>query len=216
MRTKRKALLLVCLILLAAWAGKARTDTTAPKVDPATALQHLLDGNARYVKGDVTHPNQRPSDAAQHPLAVVLSCSDSRVPPEIVFDQGVGDLFVVRAAGNTYDHLGLQTIVYAVEHLGTRLIVVMGHDQCGAVTGAVKQYPRPAGPMLENIYPAVKATKDKPGDHASNAISENAILVARKLRTEPKFSGLVARGELRIVPARYNLANGSVAILPEN
>jgi carbonic anhydrase len=179
-------------------------------------LHHLLDGNARYVKGEAKHPNQHPSDAPQHPLAVVLSCSDSRVPPEIVFDQGVGDLFVVRAAGNTYDQLGLETIAYAVEHLGTRLIVVIGHDQCGAVTGAVKEYPTRSGPLLENIYPAVKATMDKPGDHVSNAISENAILIARQLRNEPRLSGRVERGELRIVPARYNLANGSVAILPEN
>src|SRR6266481_8038480 len=178
MRTKRTAQLL--LALMVAWAGIALADASAPKVDPAAALQHLLDGNARYVRGDAKRPHQRPSDAPQHPLAVVLSCSDSRVPPEILFDQGVGDLFVVRAAGNTYDQLGLQTIAYAVEHLGTRLIVVMGHDQCGAVTAAVKQYPRPAGPMLENIYPAVKAAKQSPGDPVSNAISENAILIARE------------------------------------
>jgi carbonic anhydrase len=200
---------------MVAWAGIALAEAAAPKVDPAAALQHLLDGNARYVKGDARRPHQRPSDAPQHPLAVVLSCSDSRVPPEILFDQGVGDLFVVRAAGNTYNQLGLDTIAYAVEHLGTRLIIVMGHDQCGAVTGAVKEYPKPAGAMLENIYPAVKATMDKPGDHVSNAISENAMLIARELRKDPKFSSKVASGELRIVPARYNLANGSVAILPE-
>jgi carbonic anhydrase len=200
---------------MVAWAGFALADAAAPKVDPATALQHLLDGNAHYVKGEAKRPNQSPSAAPQHPLAVVLSCSDSRVPPEILFDQGVGDLFVVRVAGNTYDQVELETIAYAVEHLGTGLIVVMGHDQCGAVTAAVTQYPKPAGPMLENIYPAVKATMDKPGDHISNAISENAILIAHELRNNPKFSGRVASGELRIVPARYNLANGIVAILPD-
>src|ERR1700686_1747344 len=92
---------------------------------PTIALQQLLDGNARYVADKATHPASRPSDAAQHPAAVILSCSDSRVPPEILFDQGVGSLFVVRAAGNTYDRLALESIQYAVAHLGTSLIVVM-------------------------------------------------------------------------------------------
>ena len=181
---------------------------------PAVALQHLLDGNARYVGDKATHPAARPSDAAQHPIAAVLSCSDSRVPPEILFDQGVGALFVVRAAGNTYDQLALESIRYAVGHLGTRLIVVIGHDQCGAVTAAVSEYPKPTqSPMLKNIYPAVKQTHGRPGDPVSNAISENAVLVAQKLAQDPELAPLVAGGELMIVAARYNLATGAVSQL---
>jgi|SRR5579863_478853 len=181
---------------------------------PAVALQQLLDGNARYVGDKATHPDSRPSDAAQHPSAVVLSCSDSRVPPEILFDQGVGALFVVRAAGNTYDRLALESIEYAVAHLGTNLIVVMGHDQCGAVTAAVNEYPKPtSSAMLKNIYPAVAKTKGQPGDPVSNAISENAILTAAKLASDPQLAPLVASGQLKIVAARYNLATGAVTIL---
>jgi carbonic anhydrase len=183
---------------------------------PAAALQQLLDGNARYVGDKATHPAARPSDAAQHPLAVILSCSDSRVPPEILLDQGVGALFVVRDAGNTYDQLALESIQYAVGHLGTRLIVVMGHDQCGAVTAAVNEYPKPTqSPLLKNIYPAIKESKGKPGDAVSNAISENAVLVAKKLAHDPQFAPLVASGELKIIPARYNLATGAVTHLGE-
>jgi carbonic anhydrase len=183
---------------------------------PAAALQQLLDGNARYVGDKATHPAARPSDAAQHPLAVILSCSDSRVPPEILFDQGVGALFVVRDAGNTYDQLALESIQYAVGHLGTRLIVVMGHDQCGAVTAAVNEYPKPTqSPLLKNIYPAIKESKGKPGDAVSNAISENAVLVAKKLAQDPQLAPLVASGELKIIPARYNLATGAVTQLGE-
>jgi carbonic anhydrase len=183
---------------------------------PAAALQQLLDGNARYVGDKATHPAARPSDAAQHPLAVILSCSDSRVPPEILLDQGVGALFVVRDAGNTYDQLALESIQYAVGHLGTRLIVVMGHDQCGAVTAAVNEYPKPTqSPLLKNIYPAIKESKGKPGDAVSNAISENAVLVAKKLAQDPQLAPLVASAELKIIPARYNLATGAVTQLGE-
>jgi len=182
---------------------------------PATqALQALLEGNQRYVDDRVQHPGQRPSYSAQHPFAVILSCSDSRVPPEIIFDQGVGNLFVVRVAGNTYDRLALQSMQYAVEHLSSTLIMVIGHDQCGAVGGAVKSYPdRHAGPMLTNIYPAVREAKGKPGDELSLAIDYNAEMMARKLAQEPQFSEKVKSGQLTIQPARYVLKTGEVKLL---
>jgi carbonic anhydrase len=198
------------------FAPRAWSASPTSEQAPAAALQQLLDGNARYVGDKATHPAARPSDAAQHPIAIVLSCSDSRVPPEILFDQGVGTLFVVRDAGNTYDQLALESIQYAVGHLGTRLIVVMGHDQCGAVTAAVNEYPKPTqSPLLKNIYPAIKESKGKPGDAVSNAISENAVLVAKKLAQDPQLAPLVASGELKIIPARYNLATGAVTQLSE-
>jgi len=180
----------------------------------AVVLQQLLDGNARYTADKAAHPDSRPSDAAQHPSAVILSCSDSRVPPEILFDQGVGSLFVVRAAGNTYDQLALESIEYAVAQLGTTLIVVMGHDQCGAVKAAVGEYPRPTNSaMLKNIYPAVAQTKGQPGDAVANAVSESAVLTAEKLARDPRLAAMVAGGQLKIVAARYSLATGAVTIL---
>src|SRR5207247_5373090 len=103
-----------------------------PTVAPAKAIAKLKEGNGRYTSGNLEHPGQTTERRAeltkdQHPFAVILSCSDSRVPPEIVFDQGLGDLFVVRVAGNVIDDHGLGSIEYAVDHLGARLIVVLGH-----------------------------------------------------------------------------------------
>jgi carbonic anhydrase len=207
---------LIPVLALGAPVSSRAASDAAQGPSAAQALQQLLDGNSRYTKDHAEHPAQRPSAAPQHPLAVILSCSDSRVPPEIVFDQGVGNLFVVRVAGNTYDQLALSSIEYAIGHLGTRLIIVMGHDQCGAVSAAVKSYPKPQGPMLDNIYPAVRKTLGKPGDPVSNAITENAILIAKRLAQEPHLADKVASGELKVLPARYNLETGAVQILESN
>ncbi len=185
-----------------------------PGPPPAEALQRLLEGNSRYVSDHPEHPHARPSAAPQRPIAVILTCSDARVPPEIVFDQGIGDLFVVRVAGNTYDRMLLETIAYGVEYGGARLVLVMGHDLCGAVTAAVKVYPdKHAGEMLQNIYPAVKNTTDAKGDRISAAISANAILVAAQLAAEPQLAPLVAKGKIKIAAARYDMTTGRVIIL---
>jgi carbonic anhydrase len=189
---------------------------TAPSVPPDKALQQLLDGNQRYVSNTAEHPDQRPTADAQHPIAAILSCSDSRVPPEILFDQGVGTIFVSRVAGNTYNSLVLESLAYSVAHLGVRLIIVMGHDQCGAVKAAIESYPeRMAGAMLKNIYPAVRAAKKMSGDLLNNAINANAELVAKNLAAEPPFAPLVKSGQLRIIAARYALASGRVTVLPD-
>jgi carbonic anhydrase len=126
----------------------------------------------------------------------------------------VGNLFIVRVAGNTYDRLALQSIEYATGHLGTTLIMVIGHDQCGAVTAALKGYPDPhAGPMLANIYAAVREARKQPGDELSNAINDNAVLTARKLAHEPELEESVKNGQLMIQPARYILKTGEVKLL---
>jgi len=199
-----------CMLALAT----ANAEDATPLTPPAKAMRLLLEGNQRYVTNRVERPNQRPSDSAQHPLAIILSCSDSRVPPEFIFDQGVGNLFIVRVAGNTYDRLALQSIEYAVGHLGTSLIMVIGHDQCGAVTAALKAYPDPhAGPMLTNIYAAVREARVQPGDELSNAIDRNAVLVARKLAHEPELEEKVKSGQLAVQPALYILKTGEVKLL---
>ena len=204
--------LVVFLIVAGATPARSASDVKGPPAEQA--LRQLLDGNDRYVQHRLLHPDSTPSDAPQHPLAVILSCSDSRVPPEIAFDQGVGKLFVVRVAGNTYDRLALESIEYAVGHLGTGLILVIGHDQCGAVTAAVKAFPDPkVGPMLENIYPAVRATQKSPGDKVSNAVDANAILTAQRLGKDPELAKHIKAGDLEILPARYSLATGKVQIL---
>jgi carbonic anhydrase len=214
-RASKAFVTLSFMVLLAGSAiGSAIASENKLSPLPGAALRQLLDGNARFAANRSEHPRQRPADAPQHPLAIILSCSDSRVPPEIAFDMGVGDLFVVRAAGNTYDRLALQSIEYAVDHLGVKLVVVMGHDHCGAVTAALAAYPDPdTGPMLMNIYPAIRATEHHGGDRLSETINENATLVAGRLAEEPALSERIKRGELKVVAARYNLSTGAVTVL---
>jgi carbonic anhydrase len=208
---------LFSIALLSVVAGSAAADPPVASMPAAKALQRLLEGNQRYVSNAAQHPDQRPSADPQHPLAAVLSCADSRVPPEIIFDQGVGALFVTRVAGNTYTALVLESLEYAVKNLGVRLIVVMGHDQCGAVDAALKAYPeRMAGVMLKNIYPAVKAARHMSGDTLTNTINANAELVAKGLAAEAPFAPLVRSGELKIIAARYGLASGRVIVLPNH
>ncbi len=193
---------------------------SAASLGPAEALRTIMEGNQRFVSGHLLHPNRgdlRRSHVAkgQRPFVAVLSCSDSRVPPEIIFDQGLGDIFVVRVAGNTVDALGLQTLAYAVEHLGTSLILVLGHDACGAVQAAVASYPKPdVGVMLTNIYPAVAATHNQPGDAVSNAIDSNVMLMVKQLTAAPVFGDRVKDGRLMIVGGRYHLDSGKVTIFP--
>jgi len=211
---KGSSLAMVAFMIAASVAVPAHSASEMQSAPPSQALQQLLDGNGRFVQRRPSHRDAIPSDAPQHPLAVILSCSDSRVPPELVFDQGVGKLFVVRAAGNTYDRLALESIEYAVEYLSTGLILVIGHDQCGAVSAAVKSYPNlKVGPMLQNIYPAVRETRKAAGDQISNAIDANAIFIAKRLSEEPALKKVVEAGRLKILPARYSLATGKVRIL---
>ena len=190
-------------------------------VGAAEALQRLLDGNQRYAGGRLVRPNQTTERRAtvaggQHPFAAILGCSDSRVPPEMVFDQGLRDLFVVRLAGNVADPVALDSLDYAVTHLGARLILVLGHERCGAVTAAVKGHEAPGdiGPMLAELRAAVAASKAMPGDPVANAIVANVELTVAKLEYSKPLSAMVESGELKIVGGIYHLATGKVEILP--
>lgn len=186
------------------------------------ALQRLLDGNKRYVEMTLAHPDQdaacRATNAAgQKPFAVILGCSDSRVPPEVVFDQGLGDLFVVRVAGNVADDVGVASIEYAVEHLGARLVLVLGHERCGAVTAAVKggELPGHLPILMRLLQPAVDKTKGLAGDGVENAIVENVKLTTAALReSKPILAEMVEKGEIKVVGARYDLDTGAVAVQP--
>ena len=186
------------------------------------ALQALMEGNRRYVAAKPLRLNQsaqRRGEVAkdQQPLAVILGCSDSRVPPEVIFDQGLGDLFVIRLAGNVADNLALGSIEYAVEHLGAPLVMVLGHSRCGAVSTAVQvvekgaQTPGHVASLVEAIWPAVNKMRGRPGDLLDNAITANVALVVERLRaTPPILSASVQNGKLRIIGARYDLDTGVV------
>ena len=169
-----------------------------------------------------SHPNQTTArrteiTGGQHPFAVIVGCSDSRVPPEIIFDQGLGDLFVIRLAGHVISDEALGSIEYALEHLGTRLIMVLGHDNCGAVTAAVKggDIPGHIGSIVKAIAPAVKKAKNQPGDLLENAIRENVAMVVEQLRSSsPLLAHLVKDGILKIIGAYYRLDDGKVTLVP--
>src|SRR5512135_1757612 len=151
------------------------------KLTPDQALTQLLRGNERFVAGWPDHPNQSAlrrrevSDSGQQPFAIILACADSRVPPEIIFDQGLGDVFVIRVAGNVLDDIILGTIEYAVEHMHTPLVMVLGHDKCGAVTAAVQgvEVRNHIQALAEALRPAVESARTQEGDLISNAIDVN-------------------------------------------
>lgn len=199
----------------------------APKSPPSAAvaadkaLGILMAGNQRFVKGKSVHPhsspNYRVSQAKdQHPLAVIVSCADSRVPPEMLFDEGIGDLFVSRVAGNVVDDAVLGSVEYAVEHLHVPLVMVLGHERCGAVSAAVAGG-HPHGHvdyLVKAIQPAVTRAKSRPGDPLDNAVRANVINTVETLKTsQPVLSTLVSRRKVRVVGARYDLDSGNVDLV---
>jgi len=203
-------------------APQPSTQQSAAIQPPASPLDALKSGNDRFVQGHPIHQHQdidRRTEVAQgqHPIAIIVGCSDSRVPPEIVFDQGLGDLFVVRVAGNIVDDHALGSIEYAAEHLHATLIVVLGHDRCGAVQAAVSSPDAPGHiqSIVDAIRPAVKAATTQPGNLLDNAIDENVRRVVADLQTsEPILRPEVETGHLQILGARYNLDTGAVRFFP--
>ena len=195
-----------------------------PSVAPAEAISKLKEGNGRYTSGNVQHPGQtteRRTELAktQHPFAAIVSCSDSRVPPEIVFDQGLGDLFVVRVAGNVINDEGLGSIEYTVDHLGTRLILVLGHQRCGAVDAAKQtiaakgKAPGHIQSLVTAIKPAVEATAK---DDLETTIKANVKNVVQALRSStPILKAEVDSGKIQVVGGYYSLDTGAVTFLDE-
>jgi carbonic anhydrase len=190
---------------------------------PDQALQRLLEGNQRYVAAKPAHPNSttgRREQLAQgqHPFSIIFSCVDSRVPPELVFDRGLGDLFVIRTAGHTLDDAVLGSIEYGVAELGIPLILVLGHEKCGAVKAtleAVEHHttaPDRIQALVRNITPAIEQSKGQPGDALDNAIQANTMLVVSQLKGTPLLAEAVGKGGLKIVGGRYDLDSGSVTM----
>ena len=197
---------------------------SAPTMSAEASLKLLLDGNQHFVAGKLEHPNQTPERRTevakgQHPFASVLACSDSRTPPEIIFDRGLGDIFTVRVAGNVADKVVIESLDYSVKHLGVRLVVVLGHRRCGAVIAAVEGHEGTAdqdvGPMLSELRPAVAASKGMAGDPVANAVRENVALVMKNLATSEELSAMVKSGELKIVGGIYDLDTGTIEMLKD-
>jgi carbonic anhydrase len=180
-------------------------------------------GNQRYVRHKEQHPHQslarrKELEAGQHPFAVILGCADSRVSPELLFDEGLGDLFVIRVAGNIVDDAVLGSIEYAVEHLGTSLIMVLGHEKCGAVSAAVEGGIAPGHikALVAAIQPSIEASAKEPGDRIHNCVIANARRVARQVHeSEPVMKDAVEKHGVRVVAAVYALDTGKVNLLDE-
>jgi carbonic anhydrase len=194
-------------------------------ISPDEALQRLMEGNARYA---ANAPNERDFSAgraaraaAQFPIAAILSCSDSRVVPDLVFDQSPGDLFVVRLAGNFLGDDGLASLEYAVNFLGAPLLMVVGHANCGAVAAAVKvvteraELPGHLPEMIKSIEPAVIAAHARhPSDLVAAAIEENVKLnVKRMYEDKPILSEALAAKKIATVGGIYDIATGKVNLL---
>jgi len=208
------------LLALASIANSFAAETAA--VAPDAALARLVEGNKRFVAGNVTHPDQsvdRRTEVAkgQHPYAIILTCADSRLSPEILFDEGIGDLFVIRNAGNLLDDHVLGSIEYAVEHLHATLVVVLGHTKCGAVSAAVAggEAPGHIKSIVDSLEPAVAMAKKKPGDAVDNAVRIAARLSAAALaQAEPIIAEAAKAGKIKIAAARYDITTGQVDFLP--
>lgn len=190
------------------------------------ALEKLKEGNARFVKSPelcALGLTQRRAEVAkgQAPWATILACADSRVPPELVFGGlNLGELFVCRNAGNTADVSTLGTIEYGGEHLGSPLVVVLGHQNCGAIKAACEvaktgvKLPGFIGPMVDEILPAAMAVKGKEGDFVANAVRENARLTASDIASESTIiKHLVGEGKVKVVYGVYDLDSGKVDFL---
>lgn len=188
----------------------------APKVEAEEALKKLMAGNKRFASGKTWKPNQSAKRRAlvakgQHPFAVVVTCADSRLTPEFIFDQGIGDIFVVRVAGNTVDETAMGSVEYAVEHLGAQLIVVMGHERCGAVDAAMKggDLPGSLPAVVKPIQNAVaRANTVAEALRLDQAIVENVRDVKVRLAQSPIYGGHVKHGHVKIVGMYYDLDSG--------
>lgn len=189
--------------------------------NPNAALKRLMDGNQRFVHQLSEHPDQSQARIqevaqAQQPFAALLSCADSRVPPEILFDEGIGDLFDIRVAGNIVTPEVLGSLEYAVDILGTPLIMVLGHERCGAVTAAVqgKRLSGHIDSFVKAIKPAISKIEGESDDLVDNAVVANVQYQIQKLKQNSNIlSQRLLDGKLKIVGGRYDLDTGEVTLI---
>jgi carbonic anhydrase len=205
-------------VLAGATVMRTRPAAAQSTLTPEEALKALMDGNERYVGGQLQSLNEdlailkAKNAEKQEPFAAILSCADSRVPVEFVFDQSIGHLFVVRVAGNVTTPEITASLEYGVAVLGTKVLVVLGHSSCGAVKATIegKAVPGQIGALYAPIWPAVNAA----GPNLDAVIDANAKIQATLLsQSSPIIAGAIKEGKLKVVPARYDIASGKVSLL---
>jgi carbonic anhydrase len=209
-------------------AARAGAELAAPEpviaqnnITPDQALQLLIEGNQRFVNTMRQNPNQdftRITQVApsQAPFAAILGCADSRFPAEILFDRGFGDIFVCRVAGNVATPEEIGSLEFGTLVLGAKVILVVGHENCGAVKAAITggELPGDIGSLTKAIKPAVQSSKNQPGDSVANAVKANIRLQANRLKASPVINQLIQEGKLKIVGGYYDLDTAAVEILP--
>ncbi len=221
---KRVAFSFLALALLFAFSVRAVANDAGPGVSADEALRLLVEGNERFAANKTAHPHSNflrlvdTAEHGQHPFATVLGCSDSRVPVELLFDQGFGDVFVVRVAGGVCADDETGSIEYGVSHLGTPILVVLGHTQCGAVTATV-EHEHAEGhikSLVSHIEPAVKRVRARRPNLSGAALIEEAVVenvyvaVEELFEHSPMIVDALEKGKLWIVPAVYNVKTGKV------
>ena len=189
-------------------------------ITPDEALKRLVEGNTRYTKDQFISPDRTSERrealvSSQKPYAIIVGCSDSRVSPEIIFDQGIGDLFIVRVAGNVVGPIELDSIEYSATALGSSLVLVMGHENCGAVQAVLAGQTKDIEAVAALVEKGIAPAKNMKGNSLENAVKLNAESVAAYLKTTPVLAQLIKEGKLQVVSGYYNLASGKVEILPE-
>jgi carbonic anhydrase len=208
-------------------AARAGAELAAPEpaiaqnnTTPDAALQMLIDGNQRFVNNMRQNPNQdftRITQVApsQAPFAAILGCADSRFPAEILFDRGFGDIFVCRVAGNVATPEEIGSLEFGTLVLGAKVLMVIGHERCGAVKAAIEggELPGQIGSLTKAIKPAVQMSKNQAGDKVENAVKANVRLQANRLKDSPVINQLIEEGKLKIVGGYYDLDTGAVEIL---
>lgn len=199
-------------------------------ISPQEALEKLIEGNKRFANGDSQHPNRCDETKnallkQQKPFVAVLSCSDSRVPVEIIFDAGLGDIFAVRTAGHVLSKEVMGSLEYAIRTLGVKLIMILGHENCGAIRTAVETYQNKGydelsenlQSILNHIYPAIEQTVCENDDFLNSAVKSNINYQLEDLKKKDDYiKQKVENGEIKLVGAMYSLATGKVEIFDEN
>lgn len=222
MASNRRAFLTATAVGALAAAPTTATAAVGPRPHPATApaaLAELLDGNRRYATDHSRHPDEsrrlrHQLATAQHPFAVIVGCIDSRVPPELIFDQGLGDLLCIRTAGEVLDEAVLASIQYGVEELRIPLVLVLGHERCGAVAATLAHLetgapvPGHLALLVDEISPAARRTRALPGDWAEHTMRAHTAWVRDAIRADPAFTSA------HVVAARFDLDTGLLSLLP--
>lgn len=190
----------------------------ADEMNPTKALKKLMDGNNRYKHEKLLHPHQTKeariaSATGQTPFATILGCSDSRVAPELIFDQGIGDLFVVRVAGNVVAPVELDSIEYSVIYLKSSIILVLGHENCGAIQAVIQGQTQDIEAVASLITPSLELARTQEGSLLENTIKDNVLHVVDELKKSPVLSKMIEEKKINVVGGYYNFYSGAVKLI---